>query len=110
MITSTSEGKTLCLKYLRKGFKHLLYHSIVVFSKHLSRREYSTNSWNESEIFMLERASGEEPIVGWLSFRGGTPTRSVFNDKKWRGVDLNHRPVGYEPNALSTELPRHERN
>ncbi len=26
--------------------------------------------------------------------------------KKWRGVDLNHRPVGYEPNALSTELPR----
>ena len=25
---------------------------------------------------------------------------------KWRGVDLNHRPVGYEPNALSTELPR----
>jgi hypothetical protein len=27
-------------------------------------------------------------------------------ERKWRGVDLNHRPVGYEPNALSTELPR----
>ena len=27
--------------------------------------------------------------------------------KKWGGgVDLNHRPVGYEPNALSAELPR----
>jgi hypothetical protein len=30
-----------------------------------------------------------------------------FNaEEKWRGVDLNHRPVGYEPNALSAELPR----
>ena len=23
------------------------------------------------------------------------------HQKKWRGVDLNHRPVGYEPIALS---------
>lgn len=36
-----------------------------------------------------------------------TPFRSEII-KWWRGVDLNHRPVGYEPNALSTELPRHK--
>ena len=30
----------------------------------------------------------------------------LLRKTKWRGVDLNHRPVGYEPNALSAELPR----
>ena len=49
----------------------------------------------------LHEPPDAEPYVRWCGRTAGVtppPTRSLLSVRFWlRGVDLNHRPLGYEP-------------